>query len=69
MVLEQDITFPDGVVGLVWRLVWVLGISVPLGAATYAWVERPTMDWSRRPHLPGSRGVAGSRSATRAPAR
>ena len=46
---------PTAWLGLVWRLVWVLGISVPLGAATYAWVERPTMAWSRRPHLPGSR--------------
>jgi peptidoglycan/LPS O-acetylase OafA/YrhL len=56
VVLEEDITFPDGVAGLLWRLVWVLGIAVPLAAATYAWVERPTMDWSRRPHLPGTRG-------------
>jgi peptidoglycan/LPS O-acetylase OafA/YrhL len=53
VVLEDEITFPTGVVGLVWRLAWVLGISVALGAATYVWVERPTMDWSRRPHLPG----------------
>ncbi|HYJ27842.1 MAG TPA: acyltransferase [Nocardioides sp.] len=55
VVLQEEITFPDGVAGLVWRLVWVLGISVALGAATYAWVERPTMAWSRRPHLPGTR--------------
>lgn len=56
VILERDITFPDGVIGLLWRLVWVLGISIPLGAATYAWVERPTIAWARRPHLPRLRG-------------
>lgn len=55
VVLEDEMTFPVGVTGLVWRLAWVLGISVALGAATYVWVERPTMDWSRRPYLPGTR--------------
>lgn len=67
VILERDITFPDGVLGLLWRLVWVLGISIPLGAATYAWVERPTIAWSRRPHLPGTRGrraPAGDQSAS-----
>ncbi len=48
VVLERDITFPDGPLGLLWRLVCVLAVSIPLGAATYAWVERPTMAWSRR---------------------
>ncbi|WP_308213232.1 acyltransferase family protein [Nocardioides pinisoli] len=67
VILERDITFPDGVLGLLWRLVWVLGISIPLGAATYAWVERPTIAWSRRPHLAGFRGrraPAGDQSAS-----
>ncbi|WP_367650800.1 acyltransferase family protein [Nocardioides sp. zg-1308] len=48
VVLERDLTFPDGLLGLVWRLACVLAISIPLGAATYAWVERPTIAWSRR---------------------
>jgi peptidoglycan/LPS O-acetylase OafA/YrhL len=47
-ILERDITFPDGPAGLAWRLLWVVIISIPLGAATYAWVERPTIAWSRR---------------------
>lgn len=55
VILERDISFPDGPVGLLWRLAWVLGISIPLGAATYAWVERPTMAWSRHPYFPGTR--------------
>lgn len=67
VILERDIAFPDGVVGLLWRLVWVLGISIALGAATYAWVERPTIAWSRRPRLPvssGRRVRAGDQSAS-----
>lgn len=48
VILERDITFPEGPVGLVWRLLWVIVISIPLGAATYAWVERPAIAWSRR---------------------
>jgi peptidoglycan/LPS O-acetylase OafA/YrhL len=56
VVLERDITFPDGTIGLLWRLTWVLGISIPLGAATYAWVERPTMAWARRPYRSGMPG-------------
>lgn len=46
--LQDDVDFPQGVGGLVWRLVVVLGISVPLGAATYVWVERPMIALSRR---------------------
>lgn len=62
VVLERDITFPDGTIGLLWRLTWVLGISIPLGAATYAWVERPIMAWARRPYL---RGMPGRRALDR----
>ncbi|WP_307807887.1 acyltransferase family protein [Nocardioides xinjiangensis] len=55
VVLERDLTFPDGPVGLLYRLAWILALSIPLGAATYAWVERPTMAWSRHPLLPWTR--------------
>ena len=48
VILDRDITFPDGPIGLGWRLLCVLAISIPLGAATYAWVERPVIAWSRR---------------------
>ena len=45
---EATSTFPDGSAGLVLRLVWILGLSIPLAAATYAWVERPAIRWSQR---------------------
>jgi peptidoglycan/LPS O-acetylase OafA/YrhL len=48
VILERDVAFGDGLSGLAWRLLVTLVISVPLGAATYAWVERPTIRWSRR---------------------
>lgn len=48
VVLERDLAFTDGAGGLLWRLAMVLAVSVPLGAATYAWVERPTMAWARQ---------------------
>ncbi len=49
---EQGMSFPDGIGGLVLRLLWILGLSIPLSAATYAWVERPAIRWSQR--LPGA---------------
>lgn len=48
VILERDVSFTDGPMSLLWRLTWVLAISIPLGAATYAWVERPAIAWSRR---------------------
>lgn len=45
---EQYMTFPDGVAGFVLRLAWVLGLAIPLSAATYTWVEEPAIRWSRR---------------------
>jgi peptidoglycan/LPS O-acetylase OafA/YrhL len=47
-VLFTDFTFPAGVPGLILALAVVLTISVTLSAATFAWVERPAMDWSHR---------------------
>lgn len=65
VVMERDLTFPDGPLGLVWRLTWVLALSIPLAAATYAWVERPAIAWSRRPF---GRSDDGRRVLGRAPA-
>lgn len=48
VILDRDVSFPAGPMGLLWRLVLTLGLAIPLGAATYAWVERPTLAWSRR---------------------
>ncbi|WP_445256703.1 acyltransferase family protein [Nocardioides aurantiacus] len=47
-ILDRDVDFSPGPAGVLWRLFLTLALSVPLGAATYAWVERPTLDWSRR---------------------
>ena len=48
VILEDKIDYPTGVAGFVTRVVLVLGLSVPLAAATYAWVERPAIIWSQR---------------------
>ena len=48
VILQDDITYPDGPAGLAFRLVWILGLSILLGAATYAWVEQPAIRWSQR---------------------
>ncbi|WP_114422649.1 acyltransferase family protein [Nocardioides houyundeii] len=48
VLLWEDVAFPTGAWGLAVWLVTVTGISTLLGAATYAWVETPTMAWSRR---------------------
>ena len=48
VILEPEVTFPAGPVGLLWRLALTLAIALPLSAATYALVERPTIAWSRR---------------------
>ena len=54
VVFDRDVTFATGPAGLAWRLLLTLALAVPLGAATYAWVERPTLDWSRRRLARGS---------------
>lgn len=48
IVLDDKIDVPGGLLGLVVPLVVVLAVSVPLAAATYAWVERPAAAWSHR---------------------
>lgn len=52
---EKNLTFPDGLAGLVLRLAWVLGLSIPLSAATYRWVEKPAIEWSQRFPAKGQR--------------
>lgn len=62
---------PSGVAGLAAWLAIVLGVSLPLSAATYRWVERPTIAWSRghglrgRPPVPAGRHASGSASDRR----
>lgn len=48
VVIDRDVAFGAGPAGLLWRLLLTLALAVPLGAATYAWVERPVLTWSRR---------------------
>ena len=47
VILEKDVN-RAGPGGLLLWLAIVLAVSVPLGAATYAWVEKPAIAWSRR---------------------
>jgi peptidoglycan/LPS O-acetylase OafA/YrhL len=51
VILQDDISYPDGPAGLAFRLLWILVLTIPLAAATYAWVEHPAILWSQR--LPG----------------
>ncbi|MFC7497478.1 MULTISPECIES: acyltransferase family protein [unclassified Nocardioides] len=47
-ILDDQLSFPDGVGSLFIRLAWVVGLSIPLGAATYAWIEKPAIEWSHQ---------------------
>lgn len=58
LILETKVDYPPGLLGFLLRLALVLGLAIPLSAATYAWVEKPAIAWS---HLSG-----GARSRQRA---
>lgn len=62
VIMQGDVTWPTGPVGVATRLLVVLGISVPLGAVTYRYVELPAIRWSQR--LPGGTFPRASRSGT-----
>lgn len=47
-ILEPQVPLPDGPADLALRLALILGLSIPLGAATYAWVEKPAIEWSHQ---------------------
>lgn len=50
VILNDKIPAPDGAMAeLAFTMVWAVGLSVPLSAATYVWIEKPAIDWSRRP--------------------
>ena len=53
VLIEDDFVHRTGPGGFALWLACILGVAVPLGAATYAWVEKPVNDWSRR--LPSPR--------------
>lgn len=46
-ILVRYLAIPEGPGGLVIWLLLVLGISIPLAAATFAWIERPLLAWAR----------------------
>lgn len=48
LVLETEVAYPPGFLGFIMRFTLVMGFSVPLSAATYAWVEHPAMTWSHQ---------------------
>jgi peptidoglycan/LPS O-acetylase OafA/YrhL len=64
VIVEPEIDFPSGPLGLLSRLGLVLAISLPLSAATYDWVERPTIAWSRRLFQPRETSAAKATTAT-----
>ncbi|SDM74546.1 Peptidoglycan/LPS O-acetylase OafA/YrhL, contains acyltransferase and SGNH-hydrolase domains [Nocardioides szechwanensis] len=47
VILEADVAYPTGLHGLAYRLALLLALTLPLSAATYAWVERPAIRWSQ----------------------
>lgn len=61
VMLYEDYTFPEGLFGLVVWLLAILPLSYLLGAASYAWVEVPAMNLSKR--LTPSRPTGGARAA------
>ena len=48
LVLNPIVTERRSVLGLAVWIGAVLAVSIPLGAATYAWVEQPAIRWSKR---------------------
>ncbi|QCX27218.1 acyltransferase family protein [Nocardioides jishulii] len=58
VMLYEDYTFPEGVFGLVVWLLAILPLSYLLGAASYAWVEVPAMNLSKRLTPSSPRGGA-----------
>lgn len=47
--LLDHMTVPAGLAGLMVWFALQLAIAIPLGALTYAFIERPAIAWSRRP--------------------
>lgn len=61
VLLASDRTFPGGPGGVMLWLLWVVPISYLLGAASYAWVEVPTMGWSKKLTAPSRGGARAAR--------
>lgn len=48
VLLEDEFTLRTGVGGFLVWMTCIFAVSVPLGAGTYVWVERPAIAWSQR---------------------
>jgi len=48
VLLEDDFTRRTGPGGFLLWMGCIVAVTIPLGAATYAWVEKPAMAWSKR---------------------
>lgn len=56
VLLENDFTARTGFGGFLLWMACIFAVSIALGAATYALIERPSMDWSKRSRRPGPTG-------------
>lgn len=52
MMLRDHMDVPPGPVGLALWILLISAIAMPLAAATFRFVERPSMEWSRRHLVP-----------------
>lgn len=59
VLLEDEFVFRTGVGGFFVWMACIFAVSIPLGAATFAWVEEPAIAWSKR-----TRKSRGTRAAT-----
>lgn len=48
VLLEEDFVHRTGVGGFFLWMATIFVVTIPLGAATYAWVEKPAIAWSKR---------------------
>lgn len=46
--IEDDFVHRTGVGGFFFWMTCIFAISIPLGAATYVWVEKPAIAWSKK---------------------
>ncbi len=48
VLLEDDFSARTGFGGFLLWMMFIFAVSIPLGAATFAWVEKPAIAWSKR---------------------
>ncbi|MCX6395369.1 MAG: acyltransferase [Propionibacteriales bacterium] len=53
--IEDDFVHRTGFGGFLLWMSCIFAIAIPLGAATYAWVEKPAIEWSKRTRAAGRR--------------